>query len=105
MANKSAIITGASRGIGRGISLELATIGYDLVVNYAGNKKAAEKTVEDCQEAAQLAGHSITALAVKADVSQAEERDHLVEAARVQFGRLDLLVNNAGFTSIGVQIF
>ncbi len=101
MANKSAIITGASRGIGRGISLELATIGYDLVVNYAGNKKAAEKTVEDCQEAAQLAGHSITALAVKADVSQAEERDHLVEAARIQFGRLDLLVNNAGITSIG----
>ena len=41
MANKSAIITGASRGIGRGISLELATIGYDLVVNYAGNKQAA----------------------------------------------------------------
>src|SRR5210317_460228 len=101
MANKSAIITGASRGIGRGISLELAQIGYDLIINYAGNKEAAEKTVEDSQKAAELAGNSITAIAVKADVGRAKDRDHLIESAREQFGRLDLLVNNAGITSIG----
>lgn len=101
MANKSAIITGASRGIGRGISLELARIGYDLVINYAGNKEAAEKTVEECQKVAQLAGHQIMATAVKADVGQAADRDHLIDSARKQFGRLDLLVNNAGITSIG----
>jgi 3-oxoacyl-[acyl-carrier protein] reductase len=81
--------------------LELAQIGYDLVINYAGNKEAADNTVEDCQKAAQLAGHSITAIAVKADVGQAKDRDHLIDSARKQFGRLDLLVNNAGITSIG----
>jgi 3-oxoacyl-[acyl-carrier protein] reductase len=101
MANKSAIITGASRGIGRGISLELAQIGYDLVINYAGNKEAADKTVEDCKKAAQLAGHSVSAIAVKADVGEAKDRDHLIDSARKEFGRLDLLVNNAGITSIG----
>ena len=50
--NSVALITGASRGIGRGIALELAKTGYDLVVNYAGNLAAAQATAADCQAAA-----------------------------------------------------
>ena len=95
------MITGASRGIGRGISLELAKIGYDLVINFAGNKDAALKTVDDCQKTAEQAGHSIKAIPVQADVGKEGDRSELLQSARDTFGRLDLLVNNAGITSIG----
>lgn len=101
MSNKTAIITGASRGIGRGIGLELARIGYDLVINYAGNQEAAIATVQDCESAATEAGHSIKAIAVKANVGLPEDREQLLDETRKIFGRLDLLVNNAGITSIG----
>ena len=101
MSHQCAIITGASRGIGRGISLELARIGYDLVINYAGNQEAALATVQDCESAASEAGHSIRAIAVKANVGNPEDRNHLMNECRQTFGRLDLLVNNAGITSIG----
>jgi NAD(P)-dependent dehydrogenase (short-subunit alcohol dehydrogenase family) len=94
--NSVALITGASRGIGRGIALELARIGSDLVINYASNSAAAEQTATDCVAAAQAAGRTIRAHTCRADISQSGDRQKLIEFTRARFNRLDLLVNNAG---------
>jgi NAD(P)-dependent dehydrogenase (short-subunit alcohol dehydrogenase family) len=94
--NRVALITGASRGIGRGIALELAKIGFDLVINYAGNATAAQSTARDCMVAAKGSGERIRAEPCQADISQAADRRKLIDFTRQTFGRLDLLVNNAG---------
>ncbi len=94
--NKVALVTGASRGIGRGIALELAKLGHDLVINFAGNAAAAQQTAVDCVAAARSVGKAIRAETCQADVSVSVDRQKLVEFTRVTFGRLDLLVNNAG---------
>src|SRR3954470_18861693 len=94
--NSVALITGASRGIGRGIALELAKTGRDLVINYAGNRAAAEHTVADCIALARSGSHTIQAEICQADISVAADRKNLIEFTREKFGRLDLLVNNAG---------
>jgi NAD(P)-dependent dehydrogenase (short-subunit alcohol dehydrogenase family) len=99
--NPVALITGGSRGIGRGIALELARLGHDLVVNYAGNAQAARATAADCVAAAKAAGKVIRAEPEKADVGAAADRRRLIDFTRDTFDRLDLLVNNAGITSIG----
>jgi len=99
--NPVALITGGSRGIGRGIALELARLGYNLVINYAGNADAARATATDCVVAAKSAGKAIRAEPEKADVGDAADRRRLIEFTRDTFDGLDLLVNNAGITSIG----
>jgi NAD(P)-dependent dehydrogenase (short-subunit alcohol dehydrogenase family) len=99
--NPVALITGASRGIGRGIALELAKTGYDLVINYAGNAEAAAKTRADCLAAPRDTQCAIRAEACQADVSKPADRQRLMDFTRQEFGRLDLLVNNAGITSRG----
>ena len=91
--NPVALITGASRGIGRGIAMELAKIGYDLVINYAGNADAARQTRDECLK---LGASKIRVEVCQADISIAADRQRLVEFAQQTFGRLDLLVNNAG---------
>ncbi|HTL57955.1 MAG TPA: 3-ketoacyl-ACP reductase [Candidatus Limnocylindrales bacterium] len=91
-----ALITGASRGIGRGIALELAKVGYDLVINYARNASAAQQTASDTKALAKQANHSSRAEICQADISKAEDRKKLIAFTKAQFGRLDLLVNNAG---------
>jgi 3-oxoacyl-[acyl-carrier protein] reductase len=88
--NRVALVTGASRGIGRGIALGLAEAGHDVVVNYVRNAVAAASVVEEAQKA------GVRALAVQGDVSVAPDRDRLVAAAYDAVGRVDLLVNNAG---------
>jgi 3-oxoacyl-[acyl-carrier protein] reductase len=92
--NCVALVTGASRGIGRGISLELSRLGFDLVLNYRNNEAAARQTAADCLSAA--AGKPVRAEVCQADISKGADREKLVQFTRERFGRLDLLVNNAG---------
>ena len=90
-----ALITGASRGIGRGIALELAALGtHNLVINYAGNEKAALDTHAACRQAAGKA--TIRVEIVQGDISLASDRERMIGFVETAFGRLDLLVNNAG---------
>src|SRR4051812_9019118 len=91
MGNVStALVTGAGRGIGRGIAVELAKLGFTVVVNYAGNSVAAE----ECLNLIRAAGGD--GVAVQGDVSVAADRERLVDATLSAYGRIDLLVNNAG---------
>ena len=94
--NRVAVITGGSRGIGRGIALELAKIGYNLVLNYVRDEAAGRRTAKDCVDAASAAGHAIRAEVCQADIANAADRRKLILATRDLFGRLDVLVNNAG---------
>lgn len=87
-----ALITGASRGIGRGIALELARSGWSAVINYADNEQAARQTTTDCTKLAPNARFEIC----QADVSKAIDRARLIQFCKDKFGRLDMLVNNAG---------
>lgn len=87
-----AIITGASRGIGRASAIELAKFGASVVVNYAASNSAADAVVDTITNAGG------TAIAVKADVSSVSEVDTLFNAVMEKFGRVDILVNNAGIT-------
>jgi 3-oxoacyl-[acyl-carrier protein] reductase len=87
-----AIVTGASRGIGRAIALELATYGAYIIVNYASSSRAAEALVEE------ITSGGGQALALQADVSQAEQVDALFNSVMEKCDRIDILVNNAGIT-------
>jgi NAD(P)-dependent dehydrogenase (short-subunit alcohol dehydrogenase family) len=88
-SNPVALVTGASRGIGRAIALELATAGYEIVVNYVERQDAAEET------AALVTGKGREALLARADISSCDDRESMLESIRAKFGRLDVLVNNA----------
>lgn len=84
------LVTGAGRGIGRGIAIELAKLGHAIVINYAGNAEAAQ----ECLALVREAGGD--GLPVRADISHAEDREQLVRETLDAYGRIDLLVNNAG---------
>jgi len=90
-----ALVTGASRGIGRGIALALAGRGWSVAINYASDKEAALECRRMCEEAAPQ-GIASSFEAFQADVSQADDRRRLVDSVLGRFGWLDLLVNNAG---------
>ncbi|AVH64519.1 MULTISPECIES: 3-oxoacyl-[acyl-carrier-protein] reductase [unclassified Nostoc] len=92
LEGKVAIITGASRGIGRAIAIELASKGAIAVVNYASSSAAAEAVVTEITEAGG------EAIAIQADVSKSDRVDALVNAVMEKFKRVDILVNNAGIT-------
>jgi 3-oxoacyl-[acyl-carrier protein] reductase len=95
--NPAALITGASRGIGRGIALELARTGFDLLINYAGNEAAARQTAADCVAVStERGGPELRVEIFQADIARTDDRRALIDFARQRFGRLDLLVNNAG---------
>ncbi|MGV3772987.1 MAG: 3-ketoacyl-ACP reductase [Verrucomicrobiales bacterium] len=94
--NKVALVTGGSRGIGRGIAVQLAALGYDLLINFRSNRKAAEEAITICLQQAADHGKSIQARIFQADISCSIDREALIAFTRAEFGRLDLLVNNAG---------
>lgn len=89
----AALVTGGGRGIGRAICLALAKASFDVCVNYASSASAAEQTALDCQ------AFGVQAVALQADVTDPVQCQNLVEAAAKTFGRLDVLVNNAGVTA------
>lgn len=93
MANRVALVTGGSRGIGRAISIALARTGYDVMINYVSNAEAAE----EAQAHAASAGTRVETC--QADISNLSHHETLLAAVKEQFGRLDLLVNNAGVAS------
>ncbi len=95
MATPVALVTGASRGIGRGISVALARAGFSVAINYVSNPEAARECLELCREAAP-AGSSASFEIFPADISQAREREILLNAVTERFGWIDVLVNNAG---------
>ena len=92
LVGKVAIVTGASRGIGRSIALQLAGEGAKITVNYASSSDAADILV------AQIIGDGGEAIAVQADVSKADQVDAMFSTVMAQWGRVDILVNNAGIT-------
>ena len=90
MKNKVALVTGASRGIGKAIALEFVKNGAKVIINYKNNEEEAEKTLHElrnyCQES----------MVVKADVSKHEEVEEMFRKVKENYGRIDVLVNNAG---------
>ena len=89
LEGKTAVVTGGSRGVGRGIALAFAAQGANVVVNYASNDKAAMETV------AEIKKRGAKGLAVKADVGKKPEAEKLIDSAVNEFGSIDILVNNA----------
>ncbi len=94
--NKVALITGGSRGIGKACALELAKAGYDVAISYAGNDEAANNTLQE------LKSLNINAKAYKFDVSDKDACAKAVEQILTDFGKVDVLVNNAGITRDGL---
>ena len=89
---KVALVTGASRGIGRSIALQLAEEGYNVVVNYAGNKEKAEAVVAEIQ------AKGLESMAIQANVANGDEVKAMIKDVVKTFGSIDVLVNNAGIT-------
>ena len=96
MGDKVALITGASRGIGKACAIELAKAGYNIAVSYAGNEEAANNTVKELLEL------GVKAKSYKFDVADKEACSKAVEEVMAEFGRIDVLVNNAGITRDGL---
>ena len=98
LTGKVALVTGASRGIGQAVAVELAKAGADVIVNYIGNEAVAQETVEKVEALGRKA------LKIKADVGNADEVQAMVDEAHAAFGHIDVLVNNAGITRDGLLI-
>lgn len=92
ITDKCAIVTGASKGIGKAIALNLASKGFNIIINYRSSEAEAANIVEEIEKL------GAKAIAVKADVSKFEEAEVLIKKAIDEFGKIDLLVNNAGIT-------
>ena len=94
--NKVALVTGASRGIGKACAIELAKAGYDVAISYAGNDEAANKTIEE------LKSLNVNAKAYKFNVADKDACAQAVEDVLSDFSKIDVLVNNAGITRDGL---
>ena len=93
---KVAIVTGRSRGIGRGIAIELAKEGAFIVVNYSKDEEGAKKVVEEIKNL------GVSAIKIKCNISSYDECRKLVNETIKHFGKIDILVNNAGISVIGL---
>lgn len=87
---KTALITGGGKGIGRAISLKLASLGYKIAVNYLSDRQSAQKTIDEIEAKGE------TAMLVSADVANAQEVGEMVKQVDTAYGGVDVLVNNAG---------
>ena len=96
LENQIVLVTGGSRGIGKAAALACAREGAHIIINYAGNVKAAEETVKEISDLGQKC------LAVQADISKLADVERLIEEATAEFGKIDILVNNAGITRDGL---
>ncbi|AIG27655.1 3-oxoacyl-[acyl-carrier-protein] reductase [Brevibacillus laterosporus] len=92
LEGKVALITGASRGIGRAIALKYAEAGANIIVNYSGNEAKAQETVAEIEKMGR------EAIMIRANVGNTEEAENMVKEALERFGKIDILVNNAGIT-------
>jgi 3-oxoacyl-[acyl-carrier protein] reductase len=92
LLDKVAVITGASRGVGKAVALAYAKEGADIIVNFASNEAAAQEVVREIESMGRKA------VMVQGDVAKKAEAAAVVQAAQTHFGRLDILLNNAGFT-------
>lgn len=98
LCGKIALVTGGSRGIGRAIALELASCGASVVINFVKDVESAESTVDKIRKGG---GYAI---AIKRDISIYNESKLLVEEVAKNFGRIDILINNAGISKVGLFI-
>ncbi len=98
LGGKAALVTGASRGIGRAVALRLAALGAKVAVNYAGNQAKAEEVKAEIEK------NGGQAIVIQADVSDPAQAEELVEKTCKAFGSLDILVNNAGITRDGLLL-
>jgi 3-oxoacyl-[acyl-carrier protein] reductase len=98
LGEKAALVTGASRGIGRAVALRLAALGAKVAVNYAGNQAKAEEVKAEIEK------NGGQAIVIQADVSDPAQAEELVEKTCKAFGSLDILVNNAGITRDGLLL-
>ncbi|MGH4123352.1 MAG: elongation factor P 5-aminopentanone reductase [Clostridium sp.] len=96
LKGKVAIVTGGSRGIGKGIAIELAKSGACVVINYKSNDKEAEKTLQEIEEIGAYA------LKIKGDVSEYEFSKQLIKTTVEKLGKVDILINNAGISKVGL---
>ena len=92
LSKKVALVTGASRGIGRAVALELAKNGADVVINYSGSEEAAKAVLEEVKAL------GVQAQIYKADISDFKECSGMIDFVVEKFGKIDILVNNAGIT-------
>lgn len=96
LKGKTAVVTGAGRGIGKAIALKLAELGANIVINYRSSSKEAEELIKEIEDIGSKA------IAVQGDVSTFAEAENIMKKAVEAFGSLDILVNNAGITKDGL---
>lgn len=92
MAGEVALITGGSRGIGRVVAISMAKLGRDVIINYSGNEEAANEAAEECMK------NGVKAVIVQGNVASEDDCQRILDVAMDTFGRIDVLVNNAGIT-------
>ncbi|HCW53965.1 MAG TPA: beta-ketoacyl-ACP reductase [Clostridium sp.] len=92
LKGKCAVVTGASRGIGKAIALKLASLGANVVINFRNSEK------EALEVESEIRGMGVDALSIKADISKLDQVENLIKSAKEKFGAIDIIVNNAGIT-------
>lgn len=98
MANKTVLVTGASRGIGRSIALQCAKEGMDVIINYSGSLSSAQQVCQECQQLGSKA------MIIQCNVSDSDAVKAMIDTIIKEYGRLDALVNNAGISKDSLLI-